>query len=206
MERSGFDTNYVTGERVKPVAGDETSASHRDIVLDHHSHTVTLLRPMALDLGAVAKGLAIDLAAQELLDVPGFVVNAGGDIRVGGRNPDGDPWQIGIRHPRRDGELLTCLSVTDAAVCTSGDYERTAVTGDGHHILDPRTGNAAAFAISATVIAPTATLADALSTAVFVLGTDAGVDLLDRHGLDGLIVGSDLEVVATSGMKKYWLP
>ena len=203
MEQSGFNTNYLTGEQVTSPLSADSSGTYRDILLDDDSHTVTLLRPLSLDLGAVAKGLAIDLAARELSGLPGFVINAGGDILAGGLNPDGEPWRIGIRHPRRHAELLTSLRVTNVAVCTSGDYERPQAAGDGHHILDPVSGRSAGTAISVTVVAPTAIVADALSTAVFVLGPDAGVDLLNRQGVDGLIVGPDLNVVATAGMERY---
>jgi thiamine biosynthesis lipoprotein len=204
MEQSGFNTNYLTGEPVTPSPlSADAPATYRDILLDYDSHTVTLLRRLSLDLGAVAKGFAIDLAARELSGLSGFVINAGGDILAGGRNPDGVPWRIGIRHPRRHAELLTSLRITDAAVCTSGDYERPQAEGDGHHILNPTSGSSAGSAVSATVIAPTAIVADALSTAVFVLGPEAGVDLLNSQGVDGLIVGPDLKVVATAGMKRY---
>jgi FAD:protein FMN transferase len=203
MEQSGFNTNYLTGEPMTSPFSADSSGTYRDILLDDDAHTVTLLRPLSLDLGAVAKGLAIDLAARELSDLPGFVVNAGGDILACGVNPDGEPWRIGIRHPRRPAELLTSLRVTNAAVCTSGDYERRRAAGDGHHILHPASGSSACAALSVTVIAPTAIVADALSTAVFVLGPEAGVDLLNRQGVDGLIVGPDLNVVATAGMERY---
>lgn len=203
MERSGFNTNYLTGEKVtSPVAADFTG-TYNDIVLGRDSLTVTLARPLSLDLGAVAKGLAIDLAAQDLSGLPGFVVNAGGDIFAHGVNADGEPWRIGVRHPRRHDELLTCLRITDAAVCTSGDYERPAAAGDGHHIRIPMSGTSAGSAVSSTVVAPTAMAADGLSTAAFVLGPEAGIDLLNREGVDGLIVASDFRVVATPGMKRY---
>ena len=200
MEQSGFNTNYLTGEQVAPSSSADSLGTFRDILLDSDVHTVTLLRPVSLDLGAVAKGFAIDLAAQELSGLPGFVINAGGDILAHGLNPDGEPWRIGIRHPRRHAELLTSLRITDAAVCTSGDYERPQAAGDGHHILNPVSGRSACSVVSATVVAPSAVVADALSTAVFVLGPEAGIDLLNRQGLDGLIVGPDLNVVATAGM------
>lgn len=203
MERSGFNTNYLTGKQVTSPLFAGSSGTYRDIVLDDDAHTVALLRPLSLDLGAVAKGLAVDLAAQELNGLPGFVINAGGDILARGLNPDAEPWRIGIRHPRRHAELLTSLRVTNAAVCTSGDYERPQAAGDGHHILDPVSGGSAGSAVSVTVVAPTAIVADALSTAVFVLGPVAGIDLLKRQGVDGLIVGPDLAVVATPGMERY---
>jgi thiamine biosynthesis lipoprotein len=203
MEQTGFNTNYLTGERVTSLFSADSSGTYRDIVLDDDSQTVTLLRPLSLDLGAVAKGLAIDLAAQELSGLPGFAINAGGDILAHGLNPDGEPWRIGIRHPRHHAELLTSLCVTDAAVCTSGDYERPQAAGDGHHILNPASGSSAGSAVSVTVVAPTAVVADALSTAAFVLGPEAGIDLLNRQGVDGLIVGPDLNVVTTAGMERY---
>ncbi|MDP9238507.1 MAG: FAD:protein FMN transferase [Chloroflexota bacterium] len=203
MEQSGFNTNYLTGKQVPSRLPKGSSGTYRDIVLDDDSHSVTLLRPMSLDLGAVAKGLAIDLAAEEFSGLPGFAINAGGDVLARGLNPDGEPWRIGIRHPRRHGELLTSLRITNAAVCTSGDYERPQAGGDGHHILNPINGEAARSAVSVTVVAPTALAADALSTAAFVLGPEASIDLLNSQGVDGLIVGPDLTVVATAGMERY---
>ena len=203
MERSGFNTNYMTGARVMSKLPADSMGTYRDILLDRDAQTVTLLRPLSLDLGAVAKGLAVDLAAEELRGLPGFVINAGGDILARGLNPDAEPWRIGIRHPRRHDDLLTSLRITDAAVCTSGDYERPQAAGDGHHILDPASGASAGLAISVTVVAPTAVVADALSTAVFVLGPVAGIELLDREGVDGLIVDAALNVVATAGMERY---
>jgi thiamine biosynthesis lipoprotein len=202
MEQAGFVTNYLTGERVASGPPADAHGSYRDIVLDEDGHTVTLLSPLALDLGAVAKGLAIDLAARELSGLPGFIVNAGGDIYASGISAGGQPWQIGIRHPRDHSEILTWLRITDAAVCTSGDYERPLAAGDGHHIMVPG-GGSACSAVSVTVIAPTAIVADAFSTAAFVLGPQPGIDLLNREGVDGLIVGPDLDVVTTRGVKRY---
>lgn len=204
MEESGFNRNYLTGERVSSrFAEAHTPDIYNSIILNDDEQTVTLLRTVALDLGAVAKGLAIDLAAKELRGLPGSVVNAGGDMFASGLNSDNEPWRIGIRHPRHHGELLTCLHVSNAAVCTSGDYERPAASGEGHHITNPMAGGSARLATSATVVASTAMAADALSTAAFVLGPEAGVKLLERQGVDGLIVGADLELVSTAGMERY---
>jgi FAD:protein FMN transferase len=202
MEGSGFNTNYLSGQRVVSSWPAAQSGSYRDLVLDKDAQTVTLLRPLALDLGAVAKGFAVDLAARELSGFKGFLINAGGDVLARGPNGDGDPWTIGVQHPRRHDELLTSLRVTDAAVCTSGDYERRQAGGSGHHLLNPVTGEAAGSIVAATVIAPTAMVADALSTAVFVLGADAGIDLLHEQGVDGLIVSADLSVKATRGLER----
>ena len=85
------------------------SVSYRDVRLDPDRKTITLLRPLILDLGAVAKGLAIDLAARELRPFENFAVDAGGDLYLGGCSANGEPWSIGIRHPRRDNELIYSL-------------------------------------------------------------------------------------------------
>jgi thiamine biosynthesis lipoprotein len=201
MERAGFDTNYQTGEHVSSSA--QSAVSFRDVSLDRRQQTVTLLRPLSLDLGAVAKGLAIDLAGQELAGLDGFMINAGGDILANGTDANGESWLIGLRHPRRPSEVWTSLRIDGDAVCTSGDYERVRETGDGHHILNPSDGTAAAGSCSVTVIAPTAMAADALSTAAFVLGVGDGLELLQREGVDGIIVGADLSVAMTPGAERY---
>jgi FAD:protein FMN transferase len=224
METRSFNRNYRSGQIVRhaPVAttlrrGDR--ATYRDVRLDPQRKTITLLRPLLLDLGAVAKGLAIDMAAHELRPFANFAINAGGDVYVAGHNRRGAPWNVGISHPRVPGELIDSLSVSDCAVCTSGDYERrcpdassdaspdasNVSTGaasapseapvaepGGHHILDPRCGRSPRAAASATVIAPSAMLADALATAAFVLGPADGIALLERLGVCGLIISPAL--------------
>jgi thiamine biosynthesis lipoprotein len=175
-------------------------ATWRDVAIDEERRSVTLRTPLVLDLGAVAKGLAIDLAARELESFHDFAIDAGGDLYLGGRNAAGDAWTVGIRHPREHDEVLATLRVSDTAVCTSGDYERPASDDSGdHHILDARLGASANTIASATVIAPSAMVADALSTAVFVLGPAEGLALLERHGLEGLLVTPALERHATRG-------
>jgi thiamine biosynthesis lipoprotein len=203
MERRGFNIEHRTGKKIESALDDGASVSYRDVCLDADKKTITLLRPLILDLGAVAKGLAVDLAARELHPFQNFAIDAGGDLYVGGNNPDGERWSIGIRHPRRENELIDSLRVSDCAVCTSGDYERRSATDDGHHILDPRKGSSADGVASVTVIAPNAMLADALATAAFVLGPAEGIRLFGRLGVDGLIITPQLERYATRGMSDY---
>jgi thiamine biosynthesis lipoprotein len=127
-----------------------------------------------------------------------YSIDAGGDVYVAGRNPDGELWSVGIRHPRCDDQVIDSLRVSNVAVCTSGDYERRISGGDGaHHILDPRTGASPGAVASATVVAPTAMAADALATAAFVLGPVAGIQLLERQGVAGLLVSPTLERYST---------
>ena len=197
LEAGGFDREYRSGRRADSGLGDDAGVSFRDVRIDREARTITLEKPLLLDLGAVAKGLAIDMAARELAPLRDFMIDAGGDLYAGGRNARGEPWSIGIRHPRRDGEWIETLAASNCAVCTSGDYER--VTVDGHHLLDPATHRAATGLASATVVAPTAMVADALATAAFVLGPDEGLRLLERQGVDGLLLTATLERHATPG-------
>jgi thiamine biosynthesis lipoprotein len=202
MERNGFNQDYRTRQAVRTGVAPLGPVSYRDVRLDPGRRAITLLRPLVLDLGAVAKGLAIDMAARELQPCGSYAVDAGGDLYLGGVRPDGTPWSVGIRHPRRDDELIDSIRVSNRAVCTSGDYLRKCAGGEGgHHILDPRTGTSVNGVASVTVVAPTAMLADAVATAAFVLGPAGGIMLFDRLGVDGLILSPALERFATRGMR-----
>lgn len=201
MMSRGFNREYRSGQTVRTAIPADAAVSYRDVRLDSESRTITLRRPLILDLGAVAKGLAVDMAARELRPFEHFAVDAGGDLYLGGCNPRGGPWSVGIRHPRADRQLFEVIHVSNRAVCTSGDYERKSAEGPGgHHILDPRTRELTGRAASVTVVAPTAMLADALGTAAFVLGPVEGIRLLERHGVGGLIISPALDRHATRGM------
>ena len=165
--------------------------TYRDIDIDPDEQTVVLRRPLTIDLGAVAKGLAVDAAARELRSFGDFAIDAGGDLYLGGHNPDGEPWSVGVRHPREEGAVLDILRVSDAAVCTSGDYERPG------HIVDRRSGAPLGAVASVTIVAPGAMVADALGTAAFVLGPAEGLRLCERHGVEGLIVTAALDRIET---------
>jgi thiamine biosynthesis lipoprotein len=188
MEARGYNREHRTRETVQSGLEPEAQVSYRDVAIDVPEKTITLRRPLVIDLGGVAKGLAIDMAAQELKRVTGdFTIDAGGDLYLGGRNAQGEPWSVGIRHPRIDRQLIDRVYASDEAVCTSGDYER------GQHVIDPRTGKPATAVASATVMAPSAMLADAVATAVFVLGPAEGIAFLRRLELKGIIYTPELE-------------
>jgi thiamine biosynthesis lipoprotein len=187
------DRTLAAGGR--PSRPDER-ASFRDVDIDPDSQTITLRCPLTIDLGAVAKGLAVDAATRELQSFQDFAIDAGGDLYLGGRNSDGAPWSVGIRHPRDDGRLLDTLRVSDAAVCTSGDYERPG------HIVDHRSAASPSAVASVTVVASGAMLADALGTAAFVLGPMEGLRLFERHRVEGLIVTAALERFETPGIPR----
>lgn len=214
LEERGFATEYRSGHATPAGIRPSAAVSWRDVHLDLRRGTATLVRPLLLDLGGLAKGLAVDLALAALDGCAGAAVEAGGDIALRGVNPDGGPWRIGIRHPRRPGALWTTLVLGEGAVCTSGDYERHAPDGGGHH-LDPRArsdpgpgGRAAPFTTgpgdalaSCTVVAPNATLADALGTAAMVLGPGPGLRWLRRQGVEALLLTDALQSRQTPGWR-----
>jgi thiamine biosynthesis lipoprotein len=204
MEARGFDVAWRSGERTPSRLPVDDTVSWRDVELDEDEHTITLHRPLVLDLGSVAKGLAIDLAAAELTDIGNFAIDAGGDLFLAGRNMHHAPWAVGVRHPRDLDTHVARLRISNAAVCTSGDYERPSPLGDGHHIMDPRVGISASRVASVTVIAPRALVADALATAAFVLGPDRGIAFLERQRVDGIIISPDLQRTETPGMCQYY--
>ena len=201
MASRGFDVDYRTGAR-GPHVHEPAEVWYRDLQLDLDAQTATVLCPMTLDLGAVAKGLAVDLAARELRDYPNICIEAGGDGYVRGSSGRDGTWTVGIRHPRDPHHLLDSVRVTNTAVCTSGDYERRTPQG-GYHILDPRTGESPHGVASVTVIAPTTMLADGLGTAAFVLGPEDGLALLERHGAEGLMVTPALDRFETNGFRRF---
>ena len=204
MEARGFNRDYRTGRIIASSGVGDDPVSYRNVHLDHNARTVLIDRPLVLDLGAVAKGLAIDLAARELAAIRALRDRRRRRSRTWpAATPPASSWSVGIRHPRLDREAIEVLRISGAAVCTSGDYERRASGADaGHHILDSRSGASATALVSATVIAPTAMLADALATAAFVLGPDEGLRLLERHGVDGVLFSPTLERFATRGMTR----
>ncbi len=179
----------------------------RHLLLDEKQGTAYLDVPGArIGLGAVGPGYAGDLAVRKMreLGVSGALVNLSGDVMAAG-TCGGRPWEVSIRHPRRPGEAFAVLPVSNRAVSTSGDYERFFVK-DGKrygHIIDPRTGYPAGGCQSATVTAPTLAFADALATAVFVLGPAKGMELVERlPEVEALIVAADGTVTASSGLER----
>lgn len=157
-----------------------------------------------LDLGGIAKGYAVEVAAGKIaaLGFRSAIINAGGDMRLVGRRPDGKAWRIAIRHPRREGAFAGCLELEDVAVATSGDYERCFfVEGKRyHHILDPRTGMPGRASASVTVVGPDGGICDALATALFLAGPHEGRRLAEAlPGVGAVFVYAEGESIAVTG-------
>ncbi len=137
-----------------------------------------------IDLGAIGKGYAVDKALEIIrkYGISNGCINLGGNIYVLGTPPGKNAWKIGVQHPRNSGEILGYLELKNEATATSGDYERFfEFNGKRYsHIINPQTGRPVSGTIATTIVAPTGTEVDALSTSVFVLGHEKGMELIKK--------------------------
>ena len=178
---------------------------YRHIQLDLNKHTIRFKHPQVyIDLGGIAKGHAIDQAIRllEQCGIKHALVSAGGDSRILG-DKLGLPWITGIRHPREKNGFVVVLPLTDTAVSTSGDYERYFIENGTryHHIINPASGKPADKARSVTILGKEATTTDALSTAVFVMGPEKGLALIEqRPGIEAIIIDANGQIHYTSGL------
>lgn len=203
LVRHGFTRHYLTGEATGGLRTQE-GATFRDIALDEASRSVYLAKPLLLDLGAVAKGLAIDLAAAALEGWEGFAINAGGDVYVHGVDRTGQAWQVRIQDPAAKDGVIASVQGGDMAVCTSGNYERRSPLDPGvHHLIRADTGQLANDLVSCTVIAPLAMLADVVSTAAYLLGAGRALGFVDDAELAALCVDDALAVTMNESMRGY---
>jgi thiamine biosynthesis lipoprotein len=158
-----------------------------------------------IDLGGIAKGFVIRWLRELLRNngVNDFLISAGGDIIVSGRRPDGAPWRVGVRHPRRPDELVAAIPVVSGAVFTSGDYERFREADDGrryHHIFDPSTGFPCGKNQSLTIRAPDPVRADILSTGLFCRKPEDILSFVEnRSDLECIVVDSAGKVFRSWG-------
>ncbi|MGC1387975.1 MAG: FAD:protein FMN transferase [Steroidobacteraceae bacterium] len=181
---------------------------YRHVVLDSKNQTVYFSQKgVRIDLGGIAKGYSVDRGIDVLksLGYTRAYVGAGGDSRIIG-DRFGKPWVVGIRDPRKgEGNVIARIPLVDAAISTSGDYERFFEEKGVryHHIIDPHTGHSASKVRSATVIGPYATRTDGLSKTAFVLGPEKAMEIYNRlDDIDAIIVKLDGTVVYSKGMQR----
>lgn len=182
--------------------------NYRLVEIDQSTGTVFLPKTgMALDLGGIAKGYAVDkaIAILKAQGIQSALINAGGDVRVIGKRPDGNPWRIGVQHPRNQDAMIAKLSLTDwDTMETSGDYQRF-ITKDGiryPHILDPRTGRQPRQLNSVTMVLNNSADGDIFSTAFFVLGPARTLELIKEFpGVDVIMVTVDGKVIVSPGLE-----
>ena len=198
------------GKAVPTEAELKAAAEHTDInklVIDRENSTVKFLDPkMSLDVGAIAKGYAVERIAEELIErgATAYVLDVGGNLRAIGTKVDGGTWRTGVRNPdlfSRE-QYVYYLDIADTSVVTSGDYQRF-YTVNGvkyHHIINKDTLMPADYFSSVTVVTKDSGLADALSTALFNMDYESGAKLLDT--LDGVSV---IWVTKDGEVKKYGL-
>lgn len=168
--------------------------NYQDIVLNEAKHTVFYRQKgLRVDLGGIAKGYAVDLGIERLVraGVRHARLSAGGDLRLLG-DKHGRPWLVGVRDPRAEKRNAVVLPLTNLAISTSGDYERFFINDQGervHHILSPGTGKSVLGVQSVTIIGNEALTTDGLSTAVFVLGPEKGLEMIEKlPGIDAIII------------------
>jgi len=217
LTEGAFDITYASvgylydfRKHVKPddeaIAQALPGINYRHVILDAKARSVRFSRDgVRIDLGGIGKGHAVDRGIQILQQrgVSHALVTAGGDSRIIG-DRFGQPWVVGIRHPDRKDEVIARIPLEDAAISTSGDYERY-FDENGvryHHIIDPHTGKSARKVRSATIIGPTATRTDGLSKTAFVLGAEKAIEIYNRlDGIDAIVVKPDGQVLYTKGLE-----
>lgn len=187
----GFESGgHVPEDDILASAVDKVG--YENLIVDRESISVGFkVEGMAIDLGGIGKRWAVDRTADLLKQrgVRSAIIDIGGDLRVMGSRPGKDHWRIAVQDPRIPGKALASFDLKDAAVVTSGDYERFFIEGGTryHHLLVPTTGQPARECRSVTVLAQTAM--EACATAAFVLGPERGLAYLRRQpGVRGLIV------------------
>lgn len=196
-----------------PSVADLTEANkHTDLsslVIDKENSTAEITDPyMKLDVGALGKGYAAEQAAELLRErgVTSYVLNVGGNIICIGEKPNGDGWLTGITNPDRTSEDYAAkITLKDISCVTSGDYERYYTVGgkNYHHIIDPDTLMPAEYFSSVTVLCESSALADALSTALFCMSYEDGLDLVNTlDGVEVLWIKSDGEQYKTDGFDR----
>ena len=198
LSSGAFDLTFAAIDKLWNFDGRESEMPNPDalnasvfnigyqlIELDEESLTVFLPKKgMKIGFGAIGKGYAADRAKQLLVErgVLGGIINASGDMNTWGTKPDGSSWTIGIVNPMNNKKVFSWFSLEHNAVVTSGDYEKfTQINGRRYsHIIDPRTGIPSQGIVSCTVFAGKAELADAIATAIFVMGVESGMFLIDQ--------------------------
>ncbi|KEF32073.1 Thiamin biosynthesis lipoprotein ApbE [Marinobacter nitratireducens] len=205
----GYLYDYRTG--VAP--SEEQLSSHlshinyQDIVLDDASRTIFYRQEgLRVDLGGIAKGYAVDLGIEQLkaAGIRHARLSAGGDMRLLG-DRHGRPWVVGVRDPRSKDRNAVVLPLMNAALSTSGDYERFFIDEQGdrvHHILSPKTGKPARGVQSVSILGSDAMTTDGLSTAVFVLGTARGLDMINQlPDIDAIIIDEARQMHYSDGLQ-----
>ena len=202
--------HFVNIPEERKIRSTLAMVDYRDIILKPKEKKAALRKEgQSIDLGGIGKGYASDQCVRTLQKngISSAFINIGGNVSTLGNKPDSSPWNVGIRHPRKENSLLGVVKVTNKAVVTSGDYERYFIDAEGnrrHHILNPTTGYPVdAGLISVTVIYDNAIIGDALSTAIFASGAEKGMKYLAHFpGAEAILVDNLQQVYVTQGIQE----
>lgn len=209
----GYLYDYRAGRKPTDVEIAEhlPGINYRHLLLDTKVPSLRFARAgVRIDLGGIAKGHAVDngIAILKKLGIANAMVSAGGDTRLLG-DKRGRPWNVGIRDPRRGGEVAVVLPLADTAFSTSGDYERFFIENGvrHHHIINPKTGKSATGVRSVTVIAADATTTEGLTKGVFVKGPKEGLRwIATLKNVEAIVIDAAGEMHVTAGLRALTAP
>jgi thiamine biosynthesis lipoprotein len=221
LSGGAFDITFASGDKIyqfdkQAHASLPDSATVRRSVrrigwqkvrLDAATHAIYLPeKGMRINLAGILQGYGVRRAAEIMkgMGIAGGLLNGSGDVYCWGRQPDGSNWRIAIGDPARPHTVSSWLTVSDLAVVTAGNYEQYFTVGSQYygHIINPHTGYPATGLRSVTIICPDVELADALDDAVFVLGPEQGLDLINRlKGINCTLITDDGQTLVSKGMQ-----
>jgi len=201
-----FDGSMKTIPTEEQIKKSVEKIGHEKIILNKQNQTVFLKEEgMKISFGAMGKGYAADKAKSLLISkqVIAGIINAGGDLTTWGTKASGEKWLIGIANPLNKDRIFSWLPIVESSVATSGNYERF-VTFEGKrysHIIDPRSGYPSTGINSVSVFAKSAELSDALATAVFIMGSETGLSLINQLAeTEVIIVDSENKMHKSDGV------
>ena len=220
LTNGAFDISYASMDRIwnydgsmkempsaEKISNSIKKVGYQNIIIDKEAQTVFLkLKGMKIGFGAIGKGYAADKAKALLIEkgVKAGIINASGDLNAWGKQANGKDWMVAITNPLNKNKVFSWLPINDSAIVTSGNYEKF-ISFNGirySHIIDPRTGYPSTGIISTSIMTSNAELADAISTSVFVMGVETGLDFINQlKGVDGIIIDEQNKIHISNNIK-----
>ena len=220
LTNGAFDISYASMDRIwnydgtmrempseEKISSSIKKVGYQNIIIDKEAQTVFLkLKGMKIGFGAIGKGYAADKAKALLIEkgVKAGIINASGDLNAWGKQANGTDWMVAITNPLNKNKVFSWLPINDSAIVTSGNYEKF-ISFNGirySHIIDPRTGYPSTGIISTSIMTSNAELADAISTSVFVMGVETGLDFINQlKGVDCIIIDEQNKIHTSNNVK-----
>ena len=220
LTNGAFDISYASMDRIwkydgsmrempseEKISNSIKKVGYQNIIIDKEAQTVFLkLKGMKIGFGAIGKGYAADKAKALLIEkgAKAGIINASGDLNAWGKQANGKDWMVAITNPLNKNKVFSWLPINDSAIVTSGNYEKF-ISFNGirySHIIDPRTGYPSTGIISTSIMTSNAELADAISTSVFVMGVETGLDFINQlKGVDCIIIDEQNKIHTSNNIK-----